>query len=86
MKWIKPWGPDIKLRHCNESKAPRNSLFCMKSNEGLQTLVSLVSSTAVMLCLRSKNRNRVFPPNDYRVSERRFTALSNIFLLNALNE
>ena len=67
----------------------RNSLFCLKSNAGLQTLLSLdwlISSTAVMLRLRSKNGNRAFPPNDYRVSKRRFAALSNIFLLNALNE
>lgn len=33
-----------------------------------------------------QNKYRPFPPNDYRVSKRRFTALSNIFLLNALNE
>ena len=32
-----------------------------------------------------QNSNRA-SPNDYLVSNRRFTALSNIFLLNALNE
>ena len=67
----------------------RNSLFCFEIKRRI-TNIALIGLVDIFNCSYAlseiQNRNRAFPPNDYWVSKRRFTALSNIFLLNALNE
>lgn len=67
----------------------RNSLFCFEIKRRI-TNIALIGLVDIFNCSYAsseiQNKYRPFPPNDYRVSKRRFTALSNIFLLNALNE